>query len=205
MMSWSQVFEGADAEALGLPIECRYPFADIRLVGYLLAIPVVPWCTDKTLIRLALKGVLPDAIRYRKKTPVSRDQLHAALGQAAITGIGGLEPARSLSHYVKGAVATVGRRIDVTTDYADLRPSTLNHWLRYSVENRPEKGDAFKEQKMANDTRSNPDSEVREKKPYQTPTLREHGSVRDITQGTHQGDTRTDNPLSPKNKTGFGD
>ena len=28
---------------------------------------------------------------------------------------------------------------------------------------------------------------------------------RHITKGTHQGSTKTDNPLSPKNKTGFGD
>ena len=58
---------------------------------------------------------------------------------------------------------------------------------------------------MANDTRSNPDPDGRRKKPYQTPTLREHGNVRDVTQGTHQGLTKSDNPLSPKTKTGFGD
>jgi hypothetical protein len=58
---------------------------------------------------------------------------------------------------------------------------------------------------MANDTRSVPEPDAARKKPYQTPTLRQHGNVRDVTQGTHAGSTKTDNPLSPKNKTGFGD
>jgi hypothetical protein len=59
---------------------------------------------------------------------------------------------------------------------------------------------------MANDTRPTKTSDHREKKKaYSAPKVRTHGNVRDITQGTSPGGAKTDNPLSPKNKTGFGD
>jgi asparagine synthase (glutamine-hydrolysing) len=47
-----------------------HPFWDIRLVRFLLAVPAVPWCREKYLIRTALKGVLPEAVRQRPKSPV---------------------------------------------------------------------------------------------------------------------------------------
>jgi asparagine synthase (glutamine-hydrolysing) len=50
--------------------EYLHPFWDIRLLRFLLAIPVVPWCRDKYLIRTALRGILPEPVRLRPKAPV---------------------------------------------------------------------------------------------------------------------------------------
>jgi len=47
-----------------------HPFWDLRLLRFLLAVPVVPWCREKYLIRIALRGLLPEAVRRRPKAPV---------------------------------------------------------------------------------------------------------------------------------------
>ena len=52
------------------PADQPHPFWDIRLLRFLLAVPAVPWCRDKFLIRTALKGVLPEVVR--QETKVSR-------------------------------------------------------------------------------------------------------------------------------------
>jgi asparagine synthase (glutamine-hydrolysing) len=137
MQWWSQVFESGDAGVLGVPIEYRYPFADVRLVSYLLAIPVVPWCTDKTLIRMALEDAVPDAIRQRQKTPVPRDQVELVLGQAADPSIDGFRPVDSFAKYVKRSAVPPNTGAATSGDaHLNLRPWNLNHWLQYGVENR---------------------------------------------------------------------
>jgi asparagine synthase (glutamine-hydrolysing) len=47
-----------------------HPFWDIRFLRFLLAVPAVPWCREKYLIRTALRGVLPEPVRWRPKSPV---------------------------------------------------------------------------------------------------------------------------------------
>ncbi len=52
------------------PIDNLHPFWDIRTLRFLLAVPAVPWCREKYLIRTALRGVLPEMVRLRPKSPV---------------------------------------------------------------------------------------------------------------------------------------
>jgi asparagine synthase (glutamine-hydrolysing) len=54
----------------GVALEERHPLGDLRLVRFLLAVPAIPWCREKHLIRTALKGILPEAVRLRPKAPV---------------------------------------------------------------------------------------------------------------------------------------
>ena len=63
------VDDGYDAGCTKVAIEFLYPFLDLRLLRYLLTVPAVPWCRDKCLIRTALLGLLPEAVRLRPKTP----------------------------------------------------------------------------------------------------------------------------------------
>ncbi len=74
---WAHMFEREDADASLIPVENRHAFFDLRLVAYLLAIPTVRWCVDKRLMRVAMKGILPDTIRLRTKTPLAGDVLQA--------------------------------------------------------------------------------------------------------------------------------
>jgi asparagine synthase (glutamine-hydrolysing) len=128
---WHHIFEAGDAGTTGIPLEYRYPFADVRVVDYLLAIPAVPWCTDKTLLRMALDGVLPESVRRRKKTPLARDPVVAALGRDTIGGLDAFRPAPGFGEYVVRALVprVTGAAADDAV-YDHLRPLALNQWLR---------------------------------------------------------------------------
>ncbi|MBK6799488.1 MAG: hypothetical protein IPG76_22625 [Acidobacteria bacterium] len=51
----------------------------MRLVGYLLRIPTMPWCVDKHLIRASMKGMLPRKVLSRPKSPVARSMIETSL------------------------------------------------------------------------------------------------------------------------------
>jgi len=70
---WSRMFEKNDPGVTHTPLEVRYPFVDLRLVEYLLAIPAFPWAYKKRLSRKLLAGKLPREVLLRPKTPLSED------------------------------------------------------------------------------------------------------------------------------------
>ena len=70
---WTNMFETQDPGVTNSHVEVRYPFLDLRMVNYLLALPAFPWSYRKTLLRTALSGRIPEEIRLRRKTPLSAD------------------------------------------------------------------------------------------------------------------------------------
>jgi asparagine synthase (glutamine-hydrolysing) len=126
---WTTVFGRGDAECTRQPLEFRYPFADVRLVRYLLAVPVVPWCTDKTLLRESLRGLVPESVRLRRKTPMAIDPLRPALRNADPSVVDRFEAAAPLGRYVqRRAVPPItGETGDDV--YENLRPLCLSRWL----------------------------------------------------------------------------
>ncbi len=76
---WASFFESYDAGVMHLPVEVRHPLFDIRLLKYTLRLPSMPWCIDKELIRISMKGLLPDEILKRNKTPVSESPVLAIM------------------------------------------------------------------------------------------------------------------------------
>ena len=74
---WSDLFESDFP--VSAPIETRHPFFDLRLIGFLLAIPPVPWCRMKMIHREAMRGVLPEPVRTRPKAPLAGNRLLARL------------------------------------------------------------------------------------------------------------------------------
>jgi asparagine synthase (glutamine-hydrolysing) len=124
---WEYLFSQCDAEAVGAAVEMRHPFIDLRLLRYMLAVPGIPWCRDKYLVRRAMRNVLPAEVLKRPKTPLTSDpQWHDALR----IGLPALRPADGLGKYVD--ISTVPDRVnqDMMTFWADLRPRALNYWLR---------------------------------------------------------------------------
>lgn len=67
---WSNIFAGSDPGFTGFPVKARFPFFDLRLVLYLLSVHPVPWFENKFLLREAMKGLLPESVRQRPKTPL---------------------------------------------------------------------------------------------------------------------------------------
>jgi hypothetical protein len=68
---WQWLFEWHDPGVSGLALEVRNPFVDIRMIRFLLAVPVIPWCRDKYLVRRALAEYLPKEIINRSKTSLA--------------------------------------------------------------------------------------------------------------------------------------
>jgi asparagine synthase (glutamine-hydrolysing) len=123
---WEYLFSQCDAEAIGAAAEIRHPFADLRMLRYMLAVPAIPWARDKYLIRRAMRKVLPAAVLKRPKTPLTGDpQWEAALR----LGLPRLLPQAGLARYVDPTRVPDQADQDMITFWADLRPRTLNYWL----------------------------------------------------------------------------
>jgi len=72
---WTRLFELENPGVTKCPVEVRYPFLDLRVVEYLLAIPPFPWFFQKGLLRRAMAGLVLDSVRLRPKTPFVVDPL----------------------------------------------------------------------------------------------------------------------------------
>jgi asparagine synthase (glutamine-hydrolysing) len=123
---WQPLFEDCDIQGALGRLEFRHPFLDLRLLQYMLALPAMPWCRNKLIIRRAMGAELPgDVLRRRKTTmPVSADW-----ARVVASGFPRLVPAPGLSAYVN-ANRVPSAPGDVVELRAALRPIGLNYWLQ---------------------------------------------------------------------------
>ena len=127
---WTRLFETLDSGVTGIPVEVCHPFFDLRMVYFLLALSTVPWCCDKELLREAGRGVLPDAVRLRRKSPLLADPLVALLKKPESTWVDNFEAAPELERYVCcERVPKVFEINDIWSSWTSLRPLSLNCWL----------------------------------------------------------------------------
>ena len=128
---WPNLFEGYDPGVTGVPVEVRHPFFDLRLVEFLMALPALPWCSDKELLREAARGVLPDAVRLRRKSPLLADPLIALLRRTDSAWVDSFEAVPNLRRYVeRSQIPKVFGEKDAWTAWIHLRPLSLNFWLK---------------------------------------------------------------------------
>lgn len=128
---WPNLFGGYDAGTTRIPVEVRHPFFDLRLVDFLLGLPALPWCSDKELLREAARGILPDAVRLRRKAPLTSDPLVALLQRPEAAWVDSFEAAPELEQYVeRRRVPKVFGEKDPWRAWIHLRPLSLNFWLR---------------------------------------------------------------------------
>lgn len=128
---WPALFEEYDCGVTGVPLEVRHPFFDLRLVNFLLALPALPWCSDKELLREAARGVLPDAVRLRRKSPLPADPLIALLERPESAWVDAFEAVPELGRYVeRKRIPKVFGEKDAWKAWIHLRPLSLNFWLR---------------------------------------------------------------------------
>jgi len=80
---WTNMFEFQDPGVTHCNVEVYYPFLDLRMVDYLLAIPPFPWLYHKNLIRKAMRGRIPEASLLRRKTPLAADPVMSKLWDRA--------------------------------------------------------------------------------------------------------------------------
>ena len=130
---WTALFEGYDPASTKLDLEVSHPFLDLRLVEYLLAIPVKPWCVHKHILRSAMNGKLPPAVLNRQKTGLGGDPALQLARHASVRWLDSFEVSPQLRAFVN-----LNRRRSVadeqTSDglWASLRVFALNYWLTNS-------------------------------------------------------------------------
>ena len=127
---WSSLFARFDAGATLLPLEVRHPLIDLRVIEYLLAIPVIPWLLDKAILRRVTIGILPEQIRLRPKTPLAGDPGLQLRGSNKFQEIDGFRPVPALLSYVnREAIPRIVDEGDRNKLWTNVRPYSLNQWL----------------------------------------------------------------------------
>ena len=128
---WTGLFGQTDASITGYPLEIHHPFFDLRVLQFLLGLPTLPWCSDKEILRRAAKGVLPDSIRLRKKSPLLADPIAALLQRRESAWLDRYETVPELNEYIQqDRIPKVFLTTDAFTALIHLRPLTLNFWLQ---------------------------------------------------------------------------
>jgi asparagine synthase (glutamine-hydrolysing) len=128
---WSAIFELADPGVTRAPVETRYPFLDLRVVEFFLAIPPFPWAYRKLLLRESMSGRLPPATLRRPKTPLAGDPIQAALMGLNAPYLEKLPWDGEISRYIGRSAL---QRHLKTGNLADpellIKPLCLNFWLQ---------------------------------------------------------------------------
>jgi asparagine synthase (glutamine-hydrolysing) len=128
---WTSLIESEDASFSGFLVEVAYPFFDLRALKLLLALPALPWASDKEILRRAARGILPEAVRLRKKSHLVRDPIQALLHRPESTWIDRFQPAPELEAYVvRGHIPMLFETKDFFGAFTHLRPLSLNFWLQ---------------------------------------------------------------------------
>ena len=128
---WSRVFELADPGLTHAAVEVRYPFLDLRVVNYLLAIPPFPWTFQKQLVRAAMSGHLPETIRQRPKTPLAGDPLMEMLQRSDAAWVDHARWSEQIERYVNlAALPLLNGQRDSECANMGVRAHCLNFWLQ---------------------------------------------------------------------------
>jgi asparagine synthase (glutamine-hydrolysing) len=128
---WTVLFEQDNPGVTGHHLETRYPFLDLRMVNFLLAIPPFPWFFKKTLPREAMVGRLPESVRIRPKTPLQGDPVVAQMQRNGCTKLKMMSLSAELDSYVdRSAVMAPHAKMNSEQLALSLRPYCFNIWLQ---------------------------------------------------------------------------
>lgn len=130
---WTLLFESLDPGVTRHPVEVRYPFLDLRIIDYLLAIPPFPWAFEKTLLRAAMAGHLPEKVRRRPKTPLPGEPLNAALPKDGGMPSSQVAWTAEIGRFISPSVYRIPRA-EQSGEAVEMgmRPLCLNFWLQHT-------------------------------------------------------------------------
>lgn len=128
---WTRFFESENAGMTRQPVEIRYPFLDLRIVNFLLAIPPFPWFFEKMLLREAMVGRLPETIRRRPKASLAEDPLFRRLAASENGRDERIEWTEELDLFVdRRSLPPFRGEHGPEVLRSLLRPYCLNFWLQ---------------------------------------------------------------------------
>lgn len=130
---WPRLFETGDIGLTHESVEVRYPFLDLRIVEYLLALPPFPLFLHKKLERDAMKERLPEVILERPKTPLGPRPCLVALRKAGNRAFRRIDWHCDVAPYVRyESVFGEDETQYPTTGSSCIRPVCFNFWLQSS-------------------------------------------------------------------------
>jgi asparagine synthase (glutamine-hydrolysing) len=123
---WQDYFESFDAGGAWRVMEAVHPYMDVRMVQYLLSVPVVPWCHSKLLVRESMRGLLPELVLARKKTSLVDDPWIKAMVQHPFPSI---SKTPELARYVNMSNIPGRWAADVAQNRMIRRFLAFQYWL----------------------------------------------------------------------------
>ena len=132
---WPNLLESEDSAWSHAAVESRAPLLDLRILRFLLRVPPVPWCMHKELLRQAVRGLLPEEIRLRPKTPLQGDPLLVQVKSQHWSQLPLPEATETIRKFVdweKLSAALESKSL--SSLWVDLQPLSLLYWLK-SIEN----------------------------------------------------------------------
>ena len=128
---WTQMFEQENAGVTPYPLEARYPFLDLRIVNYLLAIPPFPWFFEKMILREAMAERIPERVRMRPKTPLQGDPVSAQLQKTGAERLNRMDWSKDSDRFIdRSALAPLHGKMNAEQTRTHVRPYCLNIWLQ---------------------------------------------------------------------------
>jgi asparagine synthase (glutamine-hydrolysing) len=128
---WTRMFEQENAGLTPFPLEVRYPFLDLRIVNYLLALPPFPWFFEKMLLREAMAERIPERVRRRPKTPLQGDPVSAQLRKTGTERLNRMYWNKDSDNFIeRSALVPVHDKMNAEQIRTHLRPYCLNIWLQ---------------------------------------------------------------------------
>ena len=125
---WTLGFQQYDAANWRAPVEFRYPYFDIRLVRYLLRVPVLPRFSNKALLREAMRDKLPEIVRMRPKAPLAGEPNHSYADWVHRNNTPGPQLARFVD--TKRVMRLLPEPGSSAGSALEQRLFALNHWLQ---------------------------------------------------------------------------
>jgi len=128
---WSHIFENDDPGVTRAPVEIRYPFLDLRIVNYLLALPPFPAFFEKRLLREAMSGQLSEDVRRRRKSALLRDPLAELLKKAKAPWLVETKWDKNIARFVDvSRLKSLAQNQGAADIGLNIRPHCLNFWLQ---------------------------------------------------------------------------
>lgn len=128
---WAWLFETNDPGVTRSPVEVRYPFFDLRVIEYLLALPPFPWFFRKRLLRRAMEDHLPGRTLQRNKAPLAGDPLTVQIRRGTFAQFEQVRWEPEISRYIElQKCGILDGRLTSERARLEVRPFCLNFWLQ---------------------------------------------------------------------------
>jgi len=128
---WMLMFEQENAGWTPYPLEVCYPFLDLRIVDYLLALPPFPWFFKKMLLRAAMAERIPERVRTRPKTPLQGNPVSEQFRRTGADQLKHVPWSPDADRYIqRSALAPLHGKMSAQQIDGSLRPYCLNIWLQ---------------------------------------------------------------------------